>query len=42
VKTRVPLTVASRLHAAPAMYRDLARTDVSAEFEAAMQSFPVR
>jgi hypothetical protein len=41
VRASVPLTFASRLHSALAMYRGLALADVSAEYEAAMQSFPV-
>jgi hypothetical protein len=38
----VPLTVASRFHATLARSRDLALADVSAEYEAAMCSVPVR
>ena len=42
MRASVPLTVASRPHAALARSQDLALADVLAEYEAAMQSFPVR
>jgi hypothetical protein len=42
MRASVPLTCAHRLHSGLTMYRDLALVDVSAEYEAAMRSVPVR
>ncbi|HEX9867470.1 MAG TPA: hypothetical protein VGC99_02565 [Candidatus Tectomicrobia bacterium] len=42
MRASVPLTFASRLHSVLVMYRALALADVSAEYKAAMRSFPVR